>query len=70
VLNKRTQAGYGVLAGLSFRSARRGFDADFNLTWRKRPSRVVEGLLYTDLMALMNLTWNGLWVRQEYQQLW
>jgi len=65
VLNDSTDFGLGVLGGITFRSLRRGFDVDLNLTWRQRPSRVVEGVLYSDLLALINLTWNGLWVRRE-----
>ncbi len=65
LLNDSVQAGYGALAGITFRNVRSGFDADLNLTWRKRPSRVVEGLLYTDLMALINLTWNGVRLARE-----
>jgi len=64
-LEDSSRFGFGVLAGVSFRSLARGFDADLNLSWRQRPSRVVEGLLYTDLTALMNLTWNGLRIRRE-----
>ena len=57
--------GFGALTGVTFRNVRRGFDVDLNLTWRQRPSRVVEGLLSTDLMALANLTWNGVRVTRE-----
>lgn len=65
VLKDSPQMGYGALVGITFRSVRRDFDVDLNLTWRQRPSRVVEGLLYTDLMALINVTWNGLKVSRE-----
>ncbi|MBE3064469.1 MAG: hypothetical protein IMZ69_05570 [Spirochaetes bacterium] len=65
LLNETFQMGFGALTGITFRSLRRGFDVDLNLTWRQRPSRVVEGVLYTDLMALINLTWNGIGMRRE-----
>ncbi len=65
MLNDTFQPGYGALAGITFRNVRRGFDVDLNLTYRQRPSRVVEGLLYSDLMALMNVTWNGVRVTRE-----
>jgi hypothetical protein len=39
--------------------------AHLNFTWRQRPSRVVEGLLYSDLMVLMNLTRNGLRIQRK-----
>jgi len=67
LLNDSLQPGYGLLAGMSFRSVRQAFDLDLNLTWRKRPSRVAEGLLYTDLVALMNLTWSGVRLTRRQQ---
>ena len=64
-LNDSVQPGYGVPAGLTFRFLRAGLDLDLNFTWRQRPSRVVEGLLYSDLMVLMNLTRNGLRIQRK-----
>jgi len=63
-LNGSVQAGYGALAGLTFRFLRAGMDLNLNFTWRQRPSRVVEGLLYSDMMVLMNLTRSGIRVQR------
>jgi len=52
--------GYGVLGGLTFRILKAGIDIDFNLTHRKRPSRVVEGYMYPDYLFMLNISKNGI----------
>jgi len=42
-----------------------GFELDMNLTYRMRPSRVVEGLLYPDFLYLINMTWNDRFLSRE-----
>ncbi len=52
--------GYGVLGGLTFRILKAGIDIDFNLTHRKRPSRVVEGYMYPDYIFMLNISKQGI----------
>jgi hypothetical protein len=53
--------GLGVIAGLTFRIASVGIDIDLNMTYRRRPSRIVEDTMYKiDLLYNLNFTWNNL----------
>jgi TolB-like protein len=65
LLNDSLMFGYGLLGGVTFRNIKRGFEMDLNVTYRMRPSRAVEELLYPDLVVLLNLTWNDLFVSRE-----
>jgi len=54
------EMGYGVLGGLTFRILKAGIDIDFNLTHRKRPSRVVEGYMYPEYLFMLNISKKGI----------
>ncbi len=65
MLNVSTGCGYGLLAGITSRNSTKGFDLDLNFTFRMRPSRAVENLLYPDFLFLLNLTWNDVYISRE-----
>jgi len=65
LLNDSPKLGYGFLAGATFRIVKWHCDIDFNLTYRKRPSRVVEELLYPDFIVLLSLSWNDVFISRE-----
>ncbi len=53
VLGSSGNTGLGALGGLTFRFARIGLDIDLNFTYRKRPSRVIEDVMYEDYIILL-----------------
>jgi TolB-like protein len=57
-LNESKKAGYGVLGGMTFRIIRWHCDIDMNMTYRMRPSRVVEELLYPDFITLVGVSFS------------
>ena len=65
ILNDSTLFGGGLLGGVTFRSIRRGFELDLNITYRMRPSRAIEELLFPDFLFLLNLTWNDLFFSRK-----
>lgn len=54
------ELGYGVLGGFTFRIPKAGLDIYFNLTHRKRPSRLVEGYMYPDYLFMLNISKKGI----------
>lgn len=65
VLGDSTNLGYGVLGGFTFRIINWGLDIDTNLTYRLKPSRVVEGLMMPQCLLLINFNFNGLFMKRE-----
>jgi len=65
VLGDTAQLGYGGMLGGTLHNPNTGFELDMNLTYRMRPSRVVEGLLYPDFLYLINMTWNDRFLSRE-----
>ncbi len=53
VLGSSGNTGLGAMGGLTFRFARIGLDIDLNFTYRKRPSRVIEDVMYEDYIILL-----------------
>jgi len=60
LLNDSHNLGFGILSGITFRSG--NFDIDINISYRLRPSRMVEELLYPDFNVLIILTWNDVFI--------
>ncbi len=58
VLNDSIMLGYGILGGITFRIVEWHCDLDMNLTYRMRPSRVAEELLYPDFICLLSVSFN------------
>jgi TolB-like protein len=50
--------GFGALLGISWRKIEPSFETDLNLSYRLRPSRVVESLMIPQLAVMMNFCWN------------
>jgi TolB-like protein len=50
--------GYGAVGGITIRVVEWKLDIDLNATYRMRPSRVVEGMMYSDILLLLNLNLN------------
>jgi len=65
VLNESTRWGYGLLAGTTFRILRWHCDLDLNLTYRMRPSRVVEELLYPDFITSVSLSFSDVFLSRD-----
>jgi TolB-like protein len=57
-LGDSAKTGYGLLGGMTFRIVRWHCDLDVNLTYRMRPSRVVENLLYPDFITLVGVSFS------------
>jgi len=64
-LNGTKKFGFGALVGTTLRSIRRKIDLDFNVSYRMRPSRAVEGLLYPDFGFLWTISRNGLFLSRQ-----
>jgi len=62
VLGDASRFGYGGILGGTVRSPSTGFEVGMNLTYRLRPSRAIEGVLYPDYLYMMNFTWNDRFV--------
>jgi len=60
-----TTFGLGGMCGATIRILDWGMDIDFNLTYRQRPSYLIPGRLYNDFMFLVNLSWNGMFVKSR-----
>jgi len=65
LLNDSTLFGYGLMSGFTIRNNKRGLELDLNVTYRMRPSRAVEELLYPDLVGLVSLSWNDLFLSRQ-----
>jgi len=65
LLNDSSLFGYGLLSGFTIRNNKRGIELDLNVTYRMRPSRAVEELLYKDLVILVNLAWYDLFLSRQ-----
>jgi hypothetical protein len=62
LLNDSCQFGYGIMGGLTFRIIGLGMDIDINVTYRVRPSRVVEEVMYPEIIGLINFSFNNLFI--------
>jgi hypothetical protein len=60
LLNDSAKPGYGVLGGMTFRIVKWHCDIDINLTYRMRPSRVVEELLYPDFITMAGVSFSDI----------
>ncbi len=59
-LNTSSQVGYGGLIGFSFFNPKRTFEFDLNTTYRLRPSRAIEELLYPDFILHIAFVFNDI----------
>jgi hypothetical protein len=64
-LNDSSLLGYGVMGGVTFRIIPWGLDIDFNVSYRLRPSRVIEEFLYPDLLGLISISLNDLFISRD-----
>ncbi|MBN1835589.1 MAG: hypothetical protein JW820_07045 [Spirochaetales bacterium] len=64
-LDESSKWGYGVLGGVTFRIVPWHCDLDMNLTYRMRPSRVVEELLYPDFIASFAVSFSDVFRSRE-----
>jgi len=62
LLNAAPSFGYGRMAGTTLRIVPWGVEIDLNVSYRLRPSRVVQELLYPDFGFLTTMSWNKLFV--------
>jgi TolB-like protein len=59
-LNSVPDYGLGVLGGVTLRIIDWGLDVDLNLTYRRRPSRIIEDTMYkNDVLFNIDFTWNN-----------
>jgi len=65
MLNDTSTLGFGVLCGMTLRKIEPSFETDLNLSYRLRPSRVVERLMIPQLAVMMNFSWNDRYVSSE-----
>ena len=64
-LGDSKKMGYGLLGGMTFRIVPWHCDIDLNLTYRLRPSRVVEELLYPDFITLIGVSFSDVFRSRE-----
>ena len=64
-LNDSSLFGYGAMGGVTFRIIPWGMDIDFNISYRLRPSRMKEEFLYTDILTLLTISFNDVWISRE-----
>lgn len=57
--------GYGFLGGSTYRFLKSGIELDFNLTYRLQPSRAVPGFMFPNLLFLLNVTFNDVFIIRE-----
>ena len=65
LLNESLDLGYGVLGGVTFRVLKWKLDIDLNVTYRKKPSRVVEGMMRDDVYVSLILNLNDVFFSRE-----
>jgi len=65
ILNESLDLGYGVLGGVTFRVLKWKLDIDLNVTYRKKPSRVVEGMMRDDVYVSFILNLNDVFLSRE-----
>jgi curli biogenesis system outer membrane secretion channel CsgG len=61
-LNTTDNFGYGAAGGLTFRIIDLGMDIDLNASYRLRPSRVVEGIMYPEGVVTLSISWNDAFI--------
>jgi TolB-like protein len=52
--------GYGMVGGVTLRAFPRKMDIDLNASYRLRPSRVLEGIMYPEWVVTVGTSWNGI----------
>jgi len=57
--------GLGAMGGITFRVKNWGLDIDLNFTYRRRPSRIVEGVLFNDYIILLSGTLSDLFLSRK-----
>ncbi|MDA3938228.1 MAG: hypothetical protein PF693_02820 [Spirochaetia bacterium] len=65
VFNDSRNAGFGGMGGITFRIPGWGLDIDLNFTYRKRPSRVIEGIMFTDYIFLLSGTLSDVFISRN-----
>ncbi len=64
-LNDSSLLGYGAMGGFTFRIIPWGLDIDLNVSYRLRPSRAIEELLYRDLLLLLSVSLNDVFISRD-----
>ena len=65
LLNDSHNFGFGVLVGVTFRVIKWGLDIDINTTYRRKPSRVVEGMMWNDIFLGFNFNLNDVFISRD-----
>jgi len=65
LLNESLDFGYGVLGGVTFRILKWKLNIDLNVTYRKKPSRVVEGMMRDDVYVSLIFNLNDVFLSRE-----
>ncbi len=53
------------MGGITFRVKNWGLDIDLNFTYRKRPSRVIEGVMFDDYINLLSGTLSDVFISRK-----
>ena len=59
------QLGYGGMAGFTWLFPESGWEIDFNINYRLRPSRVLQGELYPDSLWSVGVSKEGIFMRRK-----
>ena len=65
LLNESINFGYGFLGGITLRVINWGLDIDINFTYRRKPSRVIEGMMRDDLFLMVIFNLNDVFISRE-----
>jgi len=65
LLNESLDFGYGAMGGVTFRVLKWKLDIDLNVTYRKKPSRVVEGMMRDDVFVSLIFNLNDVFLSRE-----
>jgi len=65
LLNESINFGYGFLGGITLRVINWGLDIDINFTYRRKPSRVIEGMMRDDLFLMVIFNLNDVFITRE-----
>ena len=57
--------GYGVMGGLTVRIVAWGLDLNVNVVYRLRPSKVIEDVMFPDLIGTFSITLDDLFVSRK-----
>lgn len=65
MLNGEMNFGYGALGGITLSNIDWGFDFNLNVSYRLRPSRILEGEMYPGTLLLFSFVWNDVFVSRD-----